>query len=128
MSIRSIAALACCTLAMSFFAVGCAKNNTNGEMGAVSGEKACCGSCGNTCTKDAAKKDAAMGAVGAKKEGCCSAKSSCSKDAAMGAMGAEKKEGCATKSSCSKDAAMGAMGEAKTGCGAAKASCGGNQN
>lgn len=120
MSMRLIAVLACCTLAMGLTA--CNKSTKSANAGAM---KQCDSACGTKCdtkcdSKGACCKDkaASMGAVGAKKDGCCSEK----KDASMGAVGGE----CGSKAgSCSekKDASMGAVSAEKKGCCSSKAGC-----
>lgn len=65
--------------------------------------------CGAACCKAPA---ASPGAVGEKKEGCCS--DAAKSGASMGAVG-EKKSGCCSEAGKS-DASMGAVGEKKSGC------------
>lgn len=129
MSMRLIAALACCTLAMGLTA--CNKSGKSAEAGAMKqGESACCGKCDGKasmgqvgdktdCCGKCTTKDASMGAVGGE---CSSKAGSCSekKDASMGAVGGE----CGSKAgSCSekKDASMGAV-SGKGSCGS-KSDC-----
>jgi len=111
MSMRLIAALACCTLAMGLTA--CNKSGKSADAGAMKqcegGKGECCGKCDG--------KDASMGTVGAKKEGCCESKGTCSDKASMGAVSGEKAGCCSSK----KDASMGAVSGQGT-CGS-KSSC-----
>lgn len=111
MSMRLIAALACCTLAMGLTA--CNKSGKSAEAGAMKqGDSACCGKCDGKCDGKAS-----MGQVGDKKD-CCG--KCTTKDASMGAVGGE----CGSKAgTCSekKDASMGAV-SGKGSCGS-KSDC-----
>jgi hypothetical protein len=106
MTFKKFGVLAC--VAAMGLLVGCSSQNTSGgQMGAVSGEKA---SCGSGCCKGE-KAEGSMGAVGGEKKDCsssCGQRSSCSGNASMGAVAP------ATKADCSSS------------CGASKPACGGS--
>lgn len=109
MTFKKFGVLAC--VAAMGLLVGCSSQNSSGQMGAVSGEKASCGSggCGG-CKGE--KAEGSMGAVGGEKKDCsssCGQRSSCSGNASMGAVAPAN-----TKADCSSS------------CGASKPACGGS--
>ena len=96
MSMRLIAALACCTLAMGLTA--CNKSGKSAEAGAM---KQCDDKCDGKgeCCKD----KASMGQVSDKKEGCCDAKAgACAEKGSMGQVSGQG--ACGSKGSCSSKA------------------------
>lgn len=105
MSMRLIATLACCTLAMGLM-TGC-KSNKSGSAGAMNQCDAACkekcekgGKCDGKCDAKCEDKAASMGQVGAKGD-CCKEKAGACAEKKDGSMGAVSGEGCSKAGSCS---------------------------